>query len=393
LDFSHGINFAKDILSKFNKEVHPRARSGSFIMVVSFGRASFKLEDDSVGIALEAVLGGFCGQLKASLIRYRVFSFCVSCKDVGFHILKLRKFSCEKFKCFFHLWGRGGPNWKWEFQRWQKECDEEWTMVSPSRKVLQHGLAALKMPTSKPILGKSNGLGKKLSFAPSIDYDACLGYQDPKLVKEKEKAPVEEFVTSSVPNITFVPVSPYPFKQQRVGVEEESLSRGMLGSQGNVQAGVDDFENMIDDMAYKVWSCGKCLNMGHLTKDCTNEVRCRSCYSYGHVRKNCLARSKGKIWVRKEKPSNMSTRVLVDKEVCLSGATDSTSTLVDKPVEPVQQPSDHINSNPSPVSAAPSSSQAMAVFEVDPTPWLPWGHEIIDGGPTRLPRDTSPTYR
>ncbi|KAM0894003.1 hypothetical protein ACQ4PT_024742 [Festuca glaucescens] len=27
----------------------------------------------------------------------------------------------------------------------------------------------------------------------------------------------------------------------------------------------------------------------------------------------------------------------------------------------------------------------MAVFEVDPMPWLPWGHEIIDGGPTRLP--------
>ncbi|KAM0838317.1 hypothetical protein ACQ4PT_061055 [Festuca glaucescens] len=28
----------------------------------------------------------------------------------------------------------------------------------------------------------------------------------------------------------------------------------------------------------------------------------------------------------------------------------------------------------------------MAVFEVDPTPWLPWGHEIIDGRPMRLPR-------
>jgi hypothetical protein len=28
----------------------------------------------------------------------------------------------------------------------------------------------------------------------------------------------------------------------------------------------------------------------------------------------------------------------------------------------------------------------MAVFELDPTPWLPWGHELIDGGPTRLPR-------
>ncbi|KAM0912257.1 hypothetical protein ACQ4PT_012946 [Festuca glaucescens] len=28
----------------------------------------------------------------------------------------------------------------------------------------------------------------------------------------------------------------------------------------------------------------------------------------------------------------------------------------------------------------------MANFEVDPTPWVPWGHQVIDGGPTRLPR-------
>ncbi|KAM0900535.1 hypothetical protein ACQ4PT_020580 [Festuca glaucescens] len=28
----------------------------------------------------------------------------------------------------------------------------------------------------------------------------------------------------------------------------------------------------------------------------------------------------------------------------------------------------------------------MANFEVDPKPWLPWGHQVIYGGPTRLPR-------
>jgi hypothetical protein len=28
----------------------------------------------------------------------------------------------------------------------------------------------------------------------------------------------------------------------------------------------------------------------------------------------------------------------------------------------------------------------MAVFELDPTPWLPLGHQILDGGPARLPR-------
>jgi hypothetical protein len=86
LDFSHGMNFAKDVRSKFNRQVHPSAKSGHFTMVVSFGRANFKLEEDLVSIALEAVIGALCSELKVSIIRDRVFSFCVSRKDVGFHI-------------------------------------------------------------------------------------------------------------------------------------------------------------------------------------------------------------------------------------------------------------------------------------------------------------------
>jgi hypothetical protein len=86
LDFSHGMNFAKDVRSKFNRQVHPSAKSGHFTMVVSFGRANFKLEEDLVSIALEAVIGALCSELNVSIIRDRVFSFCVSRKDVGFHI-------------------------------------------------------------------------------------------------------------------------------------------------------------------------------------------------------------------------------------------------------------------------------------------------------------------
>jgi hypothetical protein len=118
LDFSHGSNFAKDVLRKFACSVHPSNSSGSFIMVVSFGRANFKLEEDLVSIALEAAIGGFCGELKTSILRERVFSFCVSSKEVGFHIAKLRRYSCAQFKCYFHLWGRGGPNWHREFAQW-----------------------------------------------------------------------------------------------------------------------------------------------------------------------------------------------------------------------------------------------------------------------------------
>jgi hypothetical protein len=179
LDFSHGIIFSKVVKNKFHKEVHPSSSSGHFLMVVAFGRATFKLEEDLVGIALEAAISGFCGQLKVSLLQDRVFSFTVSNKEVGFHILKLRKFSCTHFKCFFYLWGRGGPNWTWEFQRWQREMEEEWTLVSPSKKIMQHGLAALKKQMPKPILNQKNraNITRSWSLLKNIGYEACLGYQ------------------------------------------------------------------------------------------------------------------------------------------------------------------------------------------------------------------------
>jgi hypothetical protein len=83
LSFSHGINFAKDVKSKFNTDVHPSSHAGLFLMVVAFflnilmvvafGRSNFQMEKDLVSISLEAAIGGSCGNLKVSLIKDRVF--------------------------------------------------------------------------------------------------------------------------------------------------------------------------------------------------------------------------------------------------------------------------------------------------------------------------------
>jgi hypothetical protein len=35
-----------------------------------------------------------------------------------------------------------------------------------------------------------------------------------------------------------------------------------------------------------------------------------------------------------------------------------------------------------PPSSPVAPTPPMANFEVDPLPWLSWGHQIIDGGPT-----------
>jgi hypothetical protein len=71
--FSHGRNFAKDVLAKFQTTVAPSEDTGHFQMVVSFGRANFKMQEDLVGIALEAVIGGQCDHLKVSWLNDRVF--------------------------------------------------------------------------------------------------------------------------------------------------------------------------------------------------------------------------------------------------------------------------------------------------------------------------------
>ncbi|KAK1664301.1 hypothetical protein QYE76_052460 [Lolium multiflorum] len=341
LDFSHGINFAKDVKNKFRKEVHPSSSSGRFLMVVAFGRATFKLEEDLVGIALEAAIGGICGQLKVSMIQDRVFSFTVSSKEVGFHILKLRKFS------------------------------------------------SLKKQVPKPILNPKNRANKKLEFAKNIGYEACLGYQSAVHKGTGSADPPVTLVTSSTPPITYSTTKPLPAEKISLNVdavEHLNLEEPKDFQEDMSKIAQDDFGKMIDDMAYKFWNCGRCLSMGHRTPDCTNEIRCRSCFSYGHVRKKCLAnKQRGKVWVPKRVQTGTVLGTGMDKEVATSGVAASASAPINDMLDTLQQ-FEHINLVSSPVSTSSSSSQTMAVFEVDPTPWLPWGHEIIDGGPTRLPR-------
>jgi hypothetical protein len=114
LDFSPGMQMAKEVQKLFHSTVHPSSRSGHFKMIMAFGRSSFRLTKDSATLVLEAVTGGFCGYLNVALVRERVFSFTVATQSIGFYILHKRLYRCEKFKCFFHLWSDGGPNWRRE---------------------------------------------------------------------------------------------------------------------------------------------------------------------------------------------------------------------------------------------------------------------------------------
>lgn len=179
LDFSKGLVFANEIYKSFSVTVNPSDGTGLFIMVVSFIRHDFCLSDDSVVAASEAVIGESAIEFMVSNIRDKVFLFHVSCKQVGLHVLALCSFACEHFKCFFHLWGNGGPNWKREILIWRKECDAEWIFVSPTKRRSTIGLMAMHKPPAKSSLKYGSSCRKKLSFATFQNYPACKGYRYP----------------------------------------------------------------------------------------------------------------------------------------------------------------------------------------------------------------------
>jgi hypothetical protein len=83
-DFSHGLSFADEVKSRFRTTVHPFSKSGHFLLAVSFGRAIFKLNEDSVSLTLESCLGGLCDDLCVIQLSDRVFRFSVSTSFVGF---------------------------------------------------------------------------------------------------------------------------------------------------------------------------------------------------------------------------------------------------------------------------------------------------------------------
>jgi hypothetical protein len=177
---------------------------------------------------------------------------------------------------------------------------------------------------------------------------------------------------------------------------DEQVGRGISGEFSSIQSVSilkedQEFNKMIDDMVVKVWKCSRCFSMLHETKDCVNEIRCRACYNYGHIQRNCL-KTKDKEclkWVQKRP----------NKNAVLMPAGELSNSAISPPLSYTRRQAEKQSISPSssnpkpppdPISsespAAASIADGMAVFEVEPTPWLPWGHQVIDGGNTRLPR-------
>jgi hypothetical protein len=138
LDFSVGLHFEDWIFRKFNRPINPlpgKFDRHEFLLVVSFGRCSSRLCEESVGLLLQSLIGGSAKLFRPLQLSDRVFRFSLSCKEVGFAVYRRHSFSCSSFKAYLHLWNSGGPNWIKEWQLFLEDESNSWTIVSRGRSV------------------------------------------------------------------------------------------------------------------------------------------------------------------------------------------------------------------------------------------------------------------
>jgi hypothetical protein len=131
LDFSKGVSFQAACKSNFGHPITPANASHrrAFLLVVSFGRASFKLDIHTVAIALQSCFGGIASSFKVKHLRDRSYQFSVASTTVGFEIYNESKVCTPMIELFINLWGKGGPNWLIEEKKYYKESDSEWQVV------------------------------------------------------------------------------------------------------------------------------------------------------------------------------------------------------------------------------------------------------------------------
>ena len=242
LSFVWGLKVQAAVLATLNLPIsNPALGRDSFFLVASFGRCKFKLCCESVGVILQATLGGLASDFRVSQLGDRVFRFVVSTRAVGFYVRDLQSFECKLYKVSFHLWGNGGPNWKREFSLFSREEESSWEHVIPTTKTRTTFAEIVKGP---PLSGANSiPLGRRSLFSR---------LRWPEL--EKTRAP------------------PLPASKAKVRATAQS---------SNSNSNLNSARNTI--------FCPRCLSPDHQRHRCNQPIRCRACMKTGHVAAFCMA--------------------------------------------------------------------------------------------------------
>lgn len=179
LDFHPGLDFQATVHDRFGSLAFvtspPYVRD--FFLVVSFSRSAIRLDENSVALILQSVLGRNASDFRLLHQSSWIFQFSVSSKNIGVMVRRLDKFIFKYLALFFSRWRDGGPDFIKEKKKWDLEQQAEWHTVSRSSKRSSANVAA--MPPA-PNAHHSRNVFKRLSYPNSYFHDNF----------EKDDAPV-----------------------------------------------------------------------------------------------------------------------------------------------------------------------------------------------------------
>lgn len=300
LDFSHGRKFRKEVLQLFGSSVHhvESSPAGSFFLLVTFRRYTFRLTEDSVAFALASCLGGAPAGFHVQYLSDRHYRFSVANKNVGFHVYKIRRFIGDHFDAYFHLWRNGSADWEREKRLWEIEQERQWTKilsksskrVAKTKKKVHFAPESYRSPDNKNLPQKTVSVGQ---FNIPIDTHVHLqsgsfrfGSVSPGLNKVVSPDLNEDISSSSSESL----------KSACMHSNKEELPSGKATSMAGSESLPLGLNPNLKQLDFRPVRCARCFELGHQKWACRSRIRCTKCHKLGHIARFCRYRPKP-VWV------------------------------------------------------------------------------------------------
>nr|AWA45197.1 hypothetical protein SS81E14_000014 [Saccharum spontaneum] len=311
VDVARGEDFNCFVRDSFGLPVAPITPStGSFSMIVAFGRCRFRLNEDFTADCLSKILGGPTSAFHVSQIEDRIFFFLVSSKHIGFQVYKIRNFVCNEFELFFQLYNEAGLS----FARahinpkpfpWVDVRRKSYAAVARKQSSLLFGAnrvpigpARFKVPQAPNSIGgpSSNATSRSKLMLDNIQRSNQSIYEQFKLNSAGSCRSLNKHVVNEPYVLHQVSHSVRAFGQQRAIhnatfqipdlnfqlPSEPGLNLDLnLNSGNNSNAGVDP------SVSLGTVFCRHCLSISHSRWDCTAPIKCDACLGWGHIAVNC----------------------------------------------------------------------------------------------------------
>lgn len=279
LSFRPGLGIGSVVRQRFGLLVSPASSAHRpFFLVASFGRCKFRLCPISVGLILQATIGGSAPAFDVVQLADRVFRFSVAAKQVGFHIFKLNSFSCSGYKVFFNLWSNGGPRWEFEFAEFCKEEDISWSKIRRNSSSKQSSSAAAAQRSTC-----------QRSFADAVKFGPLTG-------ANRIPLRVSAFDRLQFPNHSGQINASAQLKDRSVHAKFHSGSGQKRGSRDNNGGSSNLNLSLRQPPGTQYLSkgkvpgiCSRCLSDKHPRRACMNPIKCLACMRWGHIAVNCIA--------------------------------------------------------------------------------------------------------